>query len=111
MSGGVERVREFGRMLEIEPCISRFIYPDAYSPVSTPRPNILPPLEKCPGANRDRSNEGAIRRNGVTYAKAKTYKRPSLTTENKRPHSGRLRMNGSKHSQRVCIPQESCGLS
>ena len=31
MSGGLERVRELGRMLEIEPRISRFIYPDAYS--------------------------------------------------------------------------------
>ena len=79
MSGGLERVRELGRMLEIEPRISRFIYPDTYSPVSLLRPNILPPLAKCPGANRGRSNEGTIKRNRVTYAKVKTYKRPSPT--------------------------------
>ena len=79
MSGGLERVRELGRMLEIEPRISRFIYPDTYSPASTLQPNISPPLEKCPGANRGRSNESTIKRNRVTYAKVKTYKRPSLT--------------------------------
>ena len=79
MSGGLERVRELGRMLEIEPRISRFIYPDAYSPASTLQPNISPPLGKCPGANRGRSNESTIKRNRVTYAKVKTYRRPSLT--------------------------------
>ena len=33
----MEKVRELGRMLEIEPRISRFIYLDTYSPVSLPR--------------------------------------------------------------------------
>ena len=75
----MERVRELGRMLEIEPRISKFIYPDTYRPVSLLRPNILPPLAKCPGVNRGRSNEGTIRRSRVTHAKAKTYRRPSLT--------------------------------
>ena len=110
MSGGLERTRELGRMLEIEPRISRFIYPDTYSPVSPLRPNISPPLAKCSGVNKGRSNEGMIRRNGVTYAKAKDTSGPRSPTGSEPPHSGRLGMNGSKRSHGVCIPQESCGF-
>ena len=66
MSGGSKSVRELGRMLKTERCISRFIYPDTYTPVSAAQLSVLPPLEKCPGVKGNRSDEDTIKRIGVT---------------------------------------------
>ena len=62
-------------------CISRFIYPDTYSPVSTHRPIVLLPLAKYPGVRGSRSDKGIISRKGVNRLRAKTYKRPSSADE------------------------------
>ena len=77
---GLKSVRELGWMLEIELCISRFIYPDIYSPVSAVQLNVLPPSAKCPGVKGSRSGGGTIKRIVVTYAKAKHTSGPQRTT-------------------------------
>ena len=90
MSGGSKSVRELGRMLKAEWCISRFIYLDIYNPVSAAQLNILPPSAKCSGVKGSRSGEGTIKRIVVTYAKAKHTSGPRPPTGSEPPHSGRL---------------------
>ena len=77
---GLKSVRELGWMLKTERCISRFIYPDTYSPVSAAQLNVLPPSAKCPGVKGSRSGGGTIKRIVVTYAKAKHTSGPQRTT-------------------------------
>ena len=97
VSGGLECVRELGGILKTESCISRFIYPDTYSPVSAAQLNVLPPLARCLGVKESRSGEGTINRNGVrTYTKAKHTSGPQRTT-----HSGRLGFQEGEKSQRA----------
>ena len=80
MCEGLKSVRELGWMLKTEQCISRFIYPDTYSPVSAVQLNILPPLAKCPGVKGSHSGGGSIRHIKVTYIKPKHTSSPQRTT-------------------------------
>ena len=78
-------------------CISRFIYPDTYSPVSAHRPIVLLPLAKYPGVRGSRSDKGIISRKGATRLRVKTYKRPSSADEfmeSKLFRSGELGIGG-----------------
>ena len=106
ISGGLKSVRELWRMLKTDRCLSRFIYPDTYSPVSAVQLNVLPPLAKCPGVKGSRSGEGTIKRIGVTYAKAKHTSGTQRTT----PPS--IDLDWKRANDRSArIPRESCGLS
>ena len=93
---GLKSVRELGWMLKTERCISRFIYPDIYSPVSAVQLNVLPPLAKCPGVKGSRSGGGTIKRIG-----SHTRRQNIQAALSELPHSGRLVLKEGERSQRA----------
>ena len=117
ISEGLERAREPGRVLKVELGILRFIYPNTYSLVSAPQPNVLLPLEKYPGVKGSRSDEGTISRIGATFPKVKTYNLLSVNEliESTPFRSGRLEMGGGKRPYstrelRIVITIRSMGI-
>ena len=96
MYEGLKSVRELRWMLKTERCISRFIYPDTYGPVSAVQLNVLPPLAKCPGVKGSRSGGGTIKRIG-----SHTRRQNIQAALSEPPHSGRFVLKEGERTQRA----------